>query len=149
MKGYLSYIMMDSVLKPWAENTHRPCPGKSAVQKELQMVRTRYLVTVLPTRLEEAWHMGLLGKFNIPLCSVEQILRVQIWRGWDEEPLSVRQLLWISRLSRLPLPTERLWSLVTSYSTNELAAALSDDIIDTKHLDDALQLELEPVLSWR
>lgn len=134
-------------------------PGISAIQKFTKMLNEKL---DKPSELDITWHLGLMGKYNIPAEALPYILMVQRHTenstdmfGQPHEPLTIRQALWVSRLYGIITPNPKvmkkdpqkmlysiahyLYQCSEAYATREKICQLSGTPFDTTSLDKALR----------
>ncbi|MFC1933459.1 hypothetical protein ACFLXU_07590 [Chloroflexota bacterium] len=141
-------------------------PGLSAVQKELTRIRSN--IDKRPPKLKELdtpWSIGSLVQYDIPPEALPMVLRVCAqrntmgmtvraynWRRRQDvmagspmpeapdynEPFSIRDALWVSRLSKLTSDPQDIWNLAAWCSAEERAYEAIGKSIDIVNIDSFL-----------
>lgn len=137
-------------------------PGLSSVQKYLSKEINPKLKKLGP--LEQPWHFGLMSnpKYSISPDAVPFIQIVQDWREKNsdfrgnpppQKPLTIRQVLWISRIFKaydqrtleISLP-DWLYLWAEAYANHEIISALSGADPDTTFLDKKMRERIIPII---
>ena len=133
-------------------------PGLSCVQKELAKIRLKdkrikkkTAAEPVTEGLDSPWSLGALVKYPISPEALPVILRVwQKCLAEQEEgfglPFTIRDALWVERLSRLFDSPEDIWGFASWYSIRERSCELVNLASHTLDLDTQL-LKLLGLLS--
>lgn len=124
-------------------------PGLNSVQKWRQSKKPN-MDLIEDSGLEEYWHMGLLGKYNFPPEAVSKIFQLMKHGGHP----TIRQAIWLSRFSQLPVSPDCLYYIAYHYAANEFLFQLvngESSVFDATEIDkeiiDMVLPELEKGMS--
>jgi hypothetical protein len=122
-------------------------PGLSFIRDQRRKIRD------YSSDLDKPFSLGALLKYSeypIPPETLSLVLRVRAHRDKEnegeftiKESFTIRDALWVARLSKLILDPDKIWSFVVWYSARERAYEAVGKDLDTTDLDEQLLQELK------
>jgi hypothetical protein len=117
-------------------------PGSSTIQKFWKPIKERDK----PSLLEQPWTLGTLKDYPLPPEGIAKVFAIKCMYGQPPKrpkgawgiTLSIREALWISRLSSLPMALDRLQETALAYADAERVSELSGIPFDTYDRDEEI-----------
>jgi hypothetical protein len=117
----------------------------SAVQKKVSQIRKNFK-NIKETGLDNLWHLGTLKDYPLPPEGIAKVFAIKCTYGRPPKrpkgawgiTLSIREALWISRLSSLPMSLDKLQETALDYADAERVGELSGIPFDTYDRDEEI-----------
>ena len=117
-------------------------PGISSIQKYLKENEGRDK----PSNLDSIWHLGTLKRYPLSPEGIARVFEIKCLYGrpprrqegaWGVS-ITIREAMWISRLSLLTVAPEELWNIARGYADAEFVSELSGIPFNSYQMDEQI-----------
>lgn len=111
-------------------------PSVSAVGKVVAENRKRHDARPPELkRLDSPWSLSSLAEYNIPPEAMPAVMSVYKKRLAENDPLLIREALWVARLHNIIAPPDLVWDWAFLYAFNEMVSEIQGEPFDSRELD--------------